>query len=230
MPPTVICVEGIIAAGKTEFCRMLAAELPGRTTLVLEPVKRWVDSGALAQFYQDPQRWAYAFQTFAYSTRVQDICDKWDPAADYIVIERSPLSDLIFFTLQAQDGNVTQLEQDMYKTWCCLHDSLLAQRLGPRGMNGVHTVYLRPQMGTCMNRLTTRARGAEVGVREDYQTRLLAMHDQLIDERPLVYRVPPADLEPDYRTDAGARRRLVAGLLTYLAGDIDQQPSSENSD
>jgi len=56
------------------------------------------------------------------------------------------------------------------------------------------------------------------------------MHDQLIDERPLVYRVPPTDLEPDYRTDAGARRRLVAGLLTYLAGDIDQQPSSENSD
>ena len=227
--PQVIFVEGIIAAGKSELCRVLAEQLTAlgfRVRLVLEPVERWQQSGALARFYANPAREAYKFQTFAYSTRVLAILDGWTPDADFIVTERSPMSDCIFMELQRQQGYVDEVDMSMYGAWCDLHERLLP------AADRQLVLYLRPRLPTCMARLRERGRGEEAGVAEEYQRRLLEGHDHVFGGRPSAAferlpvaraaQLPPELLEADYRADPEVQKELLQTVLQLAERQLGQ--------
>lgn len=59
-----VVIEGLIGVGKTSLCRILESEWNAR--LVLEP---WDDNPFLAQFYADPERFAFPTQMFYLATR-----------------------------------------------------------------------------------------------------------------------------------------------------------------
>lgn len=59
-----IVIEGLIGVGKTSLCRLLAKER--NAELVLEPAD---DNPFLAQFYADPEHFAFAAQMFYLATR-----------------------------------------------------------------------------------------------------------------------------------------------------------------
>jgi len=84
-----IAVEGNIAAGKSTFVSLLA-RLKRHFYCVPEPVSKWQDvegsddegppcsqeslvggTNVLQQFYADPKRWAYTFQSYAFISRMR---------------------------------------------------------------------------------------------------------------------------------------------------------------
>ena len=71
---TVVCLEGIIGAGKSTVMPALASYLQStglQTICVPEPVDRWRDM--LQLFYSDPQRYGAVFQTYVVTTRARAV-------------------------------------------------------------------------------------------------------------------------------------------------------------
>ena len=93
-------VEGNIGAGKSTFLKMLKQYL--NVQIVLEPHEKWQNIGdghnLLDQFYNDPKRWAYTFQSYAFVSRVvaQQEHAKVNPFSMQI-LERSVFSDRYCF-------------------------------------------------------------------------------------------------------------------------------------
>src|SRR3989339_1228931 len=88
-------VEGVIGAGKTEFVTLLRERLPvfvqKNVHVIFEPVECWKDSGLLADFYADPQKNSYPFQSITFATRAIDIATQVIDLDENVVVitERS---------------------------------------------------------------------------------------------------------------------------------------------
>lgn len=224
-PPRVLFVEGIIGAGKSSLCQSLARYMGcvGHVVEVVpEPVDRWVESGALKQFYADPVANAYKFQTYAYSTRVRTINAAYrgcDPHVDLLIVERSPLSDRIFMQIQKIQGNVSATDMRMYESWCDLHDLVL-----PFRAEDASYLYLDTTVSECVRRQGERGREAEGAIPADYQRLLKEGHDHLLgggaSERfanlprlARVARVPESLANADFRDEVVEIGKIVAELL-----------------
>lgn len=183
----VFVIEGEIGAGKTEMALALAAMLNGRglkVGLILEPVEQWVAAGILQQFYDDPKRFAYSFQTFVYATRVMAIVDgvAATPDADVFILERSPATDHIFAALQ----QMSSVELKMYNTWCDAYDRML-----PLDLSRATVLYLKTDINRCMARVASRQRSGETasdsktGVSIEYQQTLRRAHEAFFERKHL---------------------------------------------
>lgn len=213
-------VEGEIAAGKTELVRAVAERLRATglsVCLALEPVDLWKEVGILGKFYSDPGRYGYAFQTFVYATRIQEIAMavRDNPDADVYLLERSPATDKIFWFLQ--EGVVDPVEVKLYHTWCDAWDLML-----PVALARAQVLYLKTSLESCMNRLARRHRPGEVGVPEkvkhdgsatggvslEYQLRLRRAHEAFLlglhaDEFPRLQGTSPFPRESIIEIEAG---------------------------
>ena len=166
----IIIVESEIGAGKSTLLPALAEGLERRgwrPVLVYEPVDEW--NGILEKFYADPARWAYAFQTFVYSTRIAAIrravataraAPSVSLAPLVFVLERSPITDEIFMELQR--GAVADVEMEMYEVWRRTFAPLL-----PIDLAKAAVLYLKPDLDTCMRRIAQRSRVGEVAKSKD---------------------------------------------------------------
>jgi len=182
--PFVVAVEGPIGAGKTTYIEMISKQLTKEgwnVTVVKEPVDKWIQCGILDLFYKDPIRWGYHFQTKAFHDRVTEnilAYEKYIPLAggrfsmDVFILERSPFSDRIFMELLYEQGTITKLEWDHHIEWWNMW-----MRLMPYTINLF--VYLQPGIDVCMIRLKERSRDEEVGVKRDYQLKLIERHDKI---------------------------------------------------
>lgn len=156
----VIVVTGGIGAGKSTLLdriKALAAARGKRVVVVREPVEQWLKLGILQKFYEDPVRYGYTFQTIALSSRVDAMLAavREEPAADVYIIERSPPFDQVFMYLLR--GVVSQMETDMYETWCNVYRLVL-----PFEQDKIKVLYLKPSLDTCMDRVAARAREGEI--------------------------------------------------------------------
>jgi deoxyadenosine/deoxycytidine kinase len=181
---TALVLDGEIGAGKSEALGAIAESLRarGRRVIVVpEPVQEWEEAGILAAFYADPPRRAYEFQTYTFVTRVRalvEACEACDPplgAGDCVVMERSPMTDRFVF-MELQREMVGPMLMRMYERWWCEWMRLLPEVLRSARWVGV---YLKPSIGSCMERLCARDRIGET-VPEDYQRRLRAAHETFL--------------------------------------------------
>ena len=192
----IYAVEGIIAAGKTELVQALSVQfniLGYSVCHIYEPVDIWQASGILQKFYDDPIRYAYSFQTFAFATRCLEICKQFEehPSADIYILERSPISDKIFMELQ----DVDECEREMYKLWCSAYERIL-----PFDISEMKIIYLQTGLATCMQRLYSRGRSEETNVSSDYQWKLKNKHDKLLAELSnCIISIPPELANLDFR-------------------------------
>lgn len=165
--PTIIIVDGLIGSGKTVLCQKLGHHLTTVYDLdvctILEPVDMWHD--ILKLFYQDPKRWGYSFQTFAFATRVQRICQAFEThsSADVYILERSPATDRIFMSILAKD--LDPMENHMYETWCTVYEKLLPFNI--RDTERVCVLYLQTSLDMCMKRVSLRHRDGEIADEEE---------------------------------------------------------------
>ena len=218
--PFVLVVDGVIASGKTSLVRnCLLTGLREQGLHVVEfpePVDEWKASGRLAQFYNDPSRRAYQFQTRAFHDRIQLWCDLYEmhaDKADVIVAERSIFTDVVFVeSLAAQNLFDSTEREDYYRLWN------MWKRLLPTPVDCF--MYLRPSLDECMRRLRNRDRAEErTAVDLNYQQLLLHYHDALFCKSSELL---PHDNVLELRTDedfvshspeASSVRERIVGLV-----------------
>lgn len=204
--PRVVSIEGLIGGGKTSLIASFMAELAARrpdlkVCYVPEPVKEWLQVGALQRFYASAEKEnradaVYVFQTFTYVTRIKAVLQalREAPDADILLTERTVLTDRHVF-MGVQEELVGAELMAMYGAWC----DLFAELLAPLDLSEALYVYLRPSVETCMARVQQRARAGEIeaardgaaeaparkplgagGVSEGYQRTLLRAHDAFL--------------------------------------------------
>ena len=128
-----VALEGNIAAGKSTFLEILRSEID--VICVPEPVSRWQNVNSeggnptggniLGMFYNDPARWAYTFQSYAFLSRLKSQLEysKMIPAhkagnQQVILFERSVLSDKHVFAANCRaSGLFSEVEWAMYCDW-----------------------------------------------------------------------------------------------------------------
>jgi deoxyadenosine/deoxycytidine kinase len=163
-------IEGNIGAGKSTLVSALAER--GLNTLQ-EPVDSWTATrnsngkNLLQEFYEDPKRWAYTFQSMAFRTRVMSM----DTIDDDCIVERSVYTDRMVFAEAAKDdGNIDMIEWNDYINWF----DFIMDKLGKKP-NGI--IYLRGSPETCMKHIKQRGREGEENISLDYLKVLHKKHD-----------------------------------------------------
>jgi len=170
--PTYI-IEGNIGAGKSTFLRLLASALPAQ--IVFEPHEQWQNAtqndNLLQLFYENPQRWAYTFQTYAFVSRIVAMRQETGSNTP-IFSERSIYADRYCFAkLHFESGNMTPLEWHLYQEWFSWLSALAAQT--PQGF-----IYLRTDPTVCFERMRKRNRNEEKNVPLPYLESLHKQHEQ----------------------------------------------------
>ena len=223
-------VEGNIGAGKSTFLKMLNQHLD--VHIVLEPHEKWQSVGGtenlLAAFYNDPNRWAYTFQTYAFVTRIlqQEEHALAYPNAIHI-LERSVYSDRYCFAKNAFElGVMNALEWKLYQEWFSWLNEKYVSR--PAGF-----IYLRTDPEVCYQRLTKRGRHEETTVSKDYLMRLHQKHEAWLVAKEGVAKhiesVPVLILASnnDFQDSKEEQERHVAAVLDFIATTAMVVPSQE---
>ena len=163
-------VEGNIGSGKSTFLKKLSTEFK----VVQEPVDEWSKmrnangKNILEEFYEDPKRNAYLFQSIAFRSRVKNITDLDDSA----IVERSIYTDrMVFAEVCKEDGNINEIEWNDYTEWF----DFVVKHIGfkPKGF-----IYLRTDPEKSHERITKRNRLGESNISLEYLRKLHERHDK----------------------------------------------------
>jgi deoxycitidine kinase/deoxyguanosine kinase len=166
-----IFVEGNIGTGKSTLLKHLSAHCK----VILEPVDEWTrmknanGKNILEEFYSDPVRNAYLFQSIAFRSRMKNIVNRCD---DLCFVERSIYTDRnVFAKTCREDGLINDIEWDDYVSW---FDWLATEfQVQPKGF-----VYLRCEPEVSLTRIKKRNRPGEENISLEYLKKLHAKHDE----------------------------------------------------
>jgi deoxyadenosine/deoxycytidine kinase len=172
-----ISIEGNIGAGKSTFLKKItnALSLP----YLLEPCAEWQNINGynlLNEFYRDIKRWAYSFQLYAFLTRVESIEKKLDMInSNLFISERSIFADrYVFGDVCYNDGNMSELEWNMYKKWFDWTIERSNKRILPSGI-----IYLKVAPDLSHQRVNLRGRSEEKSLPIEYLLKLNQKYDLL---------------------------------------------------
>jgi deoxyadenosine/deoxycytidine kinase len=163
-------VEGNIGSGKSTFLKKLSTEFK----VVQEPVDEWSKmrnangKNILEEFYEDPERNAYLFQSIAFRSRVKNITD----LDESVIVERSIYTDrMVFAEVCKEDGNISEIEWNDYTEWF----DFVVKHIGfkPKGF-----IYLRTDPEKSYERINKRNRSGESNISMDYLKKLHERHDK----------------------------------------------------
>lgn len=169
-------VEGNIGAGKSTFLSMIKETRP-ELSVCLEPINTWqknVSGGSLLQqFYQDPKRWAYSFETYAMTCRVVEHL-KEQVSGTLKIMERSIYSGHYCFAKNGYlNGFMSEMEWTLYNRW---FDFLIPGKCAkPLGF-----IYLKTEPHIAYERIARRARGDEKGISFEYIQQIGKCHDDFL--------------------------------------------------
>ena len=154
-----IAIAGNIGVGKTTLCKMLSKNYKWT------PLYESVDNNPyLDNFYEDMQRWSFNLQVFFLNSRfrqVQDIAK----SKKNIIQDRTIYEDAYIFApnLQAM-GLMTLRDYENYLDLFKLMESFVS----PPDL----LIYLRSDIPSLVERIQSRGREYEEGIRIDYLKRL----------------------------------------------------------
>jgi deoxyadenosine/deoxycytidine kinase len=164
-----VIVEGLIGAGKSSFCAELGNQLRN-AHVFLEPDEQTEESNPyLADFYGDPERWAFTMQIHLMQSRyrthlqAQQVIKLYEVDA---VIDRSIYGDVCFARLQRDLGTMPERE---FQTYLDLYESLLAPNIKQPDI----CVWLNVSVDIAFKRVLSRmeqreGRRCEAAIDKDY--------------------------------------------------------------
>jgi len=173
-------IEGNIGSGKSTLCRMLKEEMKDDAEVIYEPVDKWrgtcdavSGNNILQNFYIDQNRWSYAFQTYTFLTRMEDVMSEQKKSLRFI--ERSIYTDKLVFARSLYDtGKMTSLEWNMYNRWFdWLSEECFKKVNRPSGF-----IYIRANPETSYQRMLKRERSEEKCVPLEYLKTVSQYHDE----------------------------------------------------
>jgi len=161
----IVQVEGNIGAGKSYLCRQLCDSGLGYLA------EERIDSAFLSLFYDNPQKYAFAFQLHTAENRLSMHKSIVDDVPS-VVIDRGLFGDFVFATTAYRVGCISHEELAVYH-------SLLARRGNSRVTPDV-LLYLRTSPQVCASRIKVRGRPQESGIDQAYLSMLHNTHDELL--------------------------------------------------
>ncbi len=197
-----IVIEGLIGVGKTTLCRILEREWGAR--LVLEPAE---DNPFLAEFYADPQRFAFPAQMFYLANRYAQQLQARQTSLFH------PLTVCDY--LMAKDGIFAEMtlgghELTLYRRFANLLDE---EPLRPD-----FVVFLDSETEVIRERSSRRGISSEQVIPAAYLDDLRSRYYRLWDrwDKSPVYVIRTDDV--DYVSDLDARARVLQMLAGWLEG------------
>ena len=194
-----IFVEGNIGTGKSTFLNKLSQEFK----VILEPVDEWTKTrnangkNLLEEFYADPARNAYLFQSIAFRSRMKNIVNQ-----DNAIIERSIFTDRnVFAKACREDGLISDIEWNDYCGW---FDWLTDEfKIQPRGF-----IYLRCDPSISYERIKKRSRSGEESISLEYLQNLHKKHDMWLLEEESA-KVVVIDVNEDFENDSEKLNSMI---------------------
>ena len=171
--PRLISLEGNIGAGKSTFIEHMKSVFQDDNSIVFlqEPVDIWESvsqdgMNMLQLFYDNPKKYAFAFQVLAFTTRLKLIKNaiadamKPDSPVKTIVMERSLEADKhIFAKMLYDEGKIESCEYQVYQM-------MSKDGLSTCSADGI--IWLTTCPNECRRRISTRGREGEEGIGLDY--------------------------------------------------------------
>lgn len=199
-------VEGNIGSGKSTFLKKLSSEFK----VVQEPVDEWSNmknangKNILEEFYEDPKRNAYLFQSIAFRSRIRNITDLTDES---VIIERSIYTDrMVFAEVCKEEGNINEIEWTDYKDW---FDFIVKHiSFKPKGF-----IYLRTDPEKSYDRINKRNRSGESNISLDYLRKLHIRHDKwLMNEVDVLV----LDVTEDFESNPELLEKMIQKVRDFV--------------
>jgi deoxyadenosine/deoxycytidine kinase len=164
--PKVVCIEGNVGVGKSTLLNAIQKVIDeGEISDVMifkEPLELWnsITDGThtiLELFYQNPSKYALAFQTLIALTTIRELqrLVREHPEVKVIICERSLLSSqMVFAESLREEGALKEFEYEVYR-------ELFRDRQEIDWMYPEETIYLRTDPATCLQRIRERQREGE---------------------------------------------------------------------
>lgn len=185
-----VAILGNIGSGKSELAAELARELGWE--YVEEPVQRWIEDGFLKAYYDDPKKYAFSFQCYAFITRRKSY-GAVGPHSNR-VYDSHLASDKAFVRSLVKQGIMTQQEAQWYDA---TYDGWESE--GEPCEPDLY-IYLDASPETCLVRiLEDRKRNEESSMTLEYLNMLSAEYELMIKDLEL----------RAIKIDAGAARETV---------------------
>ena len=175
-------IEGNIGSGKTTLLDKLS--INDKYEVIREPVDTWLSiqgtdgKNLLQEFYEQPTRYAYLFQTMVFKTRLQSL--DHEQTKQYRFSERSIWTDRFVFGRSCiENKKMNQLEINSYHFWFEWLEEKFFKK--PDGI-----IYLRCSPEKCYERMNRRGRTEESTVPLSYLTELHNLHEEWISQETRV--------------------------------------------
>ena len=155
--PFTVLIEGNIGSGKTTFLKHFSKF--DNIEVITEPVEKWTNvkgSNLLQKMYEDPERWAFVFQTYVQLTMLQQHTENNDRQVK--IMERSLYSARYCFIENLfKSGKIQRSEYTVLVEWF----EFLTTRVNEVDLGVDLIVYLRTSPEKAMERIQSRSRGEE---------------------------------------------------------------------
>ena len=196
---SIIVIEGPIGVGKTSLARLLSERLGAR--LLLEVVE---ENPFLADFYKDPERYAFQTETFFLLSRFRQHGELMQAG----LFERHTVADYLFDkTFLFASLNLRGDEFGLYRE---LFDKFRSRLPDPD-----LTVYLRAEPDVLLERIAERGREFEGDMQAAYLARLNDAYDRYFSRAPFPVEVVDA-AAIDFVTDERDREAIVERVTGAL--------------
>ncbi len=167
-------IEGNIGSGKTTLINKLRQK--DKYEVIEEPVNQWLaikgddNKNLLGLFYENPQRYAYLFQTMVFKTRLKSLDVPQEK--DIRFSERSVWTDKFVFGISCiENGKMNELEKNCYYSWF----DWLEEKFNPKP-SGI--IYVKTSPEKCLERIVKRKRSEEDSIPIEYLNELDERHNK----------------------------------------------------
>jgi deoxycitidine kinase len=182
-----ISIEGNIGSGKSVFLKKMSDffDMP----ILFEPCHMWQNINGhnlLDEFYKNTKRWAYSFQLYAFLTRIKSI-EKMivDNNSKPFLAERSIFADrYVFSNVCHNEGNITELEWNMYTEWFDWMVKKEPNQVIPSGI-----IYLSTDPQISMKRINKRGRKEEAAIPMNYIESLNQYHNEWLIKKKNIHEI-----------------------------------------
>lgn len=163
----IISIEGNIGSGKSTLLKILKQDLAHLKTFtfIQEPIDTWLKTtdsqgeNILSKFYADQEKYGFAFQIMAFTTKLQLIKENLNQ--DYIITERSVNTDKeVFVKMLYEDKKIDDI---MYKIYSNLFDTFVEDKTK---INKI--IYVKTNPNICYQRINKRKREEEKSIPLEY--------------------------------------------------------------
>ena len=168
MPPLIVTIDGNIGCGKSTIMRYLEKNFANycgsksnncKICFLQEPVSSWESIGdangksIITHFYENNERYSFAFQVMAYTSRLSLLMEALKENYDVIISERSIYTDKFVFAKSLYDAKKMSLIE--YIIYLKMFDEFSTI------INKFKMVYIRTSPEICDLRVKRRGRLGE---------------------------------------------------------------------